>query len=194
MRFVAFHSIIILSLSLMLTISCAPNQIELVTAYQNAHNRHDIEAALAYYADNIRFEITGTWVKEGLEEIRGLEEWDAAVDGELLLYDMTLENDTITCKGAERNEWFRLAGIDEVSHVSVTIRVLNNRIVEIIAKPTLQSEMEIADAFGKIMSWARRERSEMLSALMPGGQLEYTTEAAESWLDLLRDWRNATTD
>lgn len=49
--------------------------IESLQAYEEAHNRHDVQAVLAMCAEDIRSEVVGVWVKAGMDNFRSIEEW-----------------------------------------------------------------------------------------------------------------------
>ena len=95
-------------------ISCSHQNRSIINGYISAHNSHDINRSLSYYSDDISFELVRTWVKHGKNEIRNLEEWDAALNSKLNFYVTKESGDTLFCKGTEQNEWFKGVGIDKI--------------------------------------------------------------------------------
>ena len=165
---------------------------ELILAYMEAHNCHDVEAALAFLAEDIRLGLPGVWIKEGKAEIRSLEQWDAAINGQLRFCEIEVDGDTVTCTSVESNDWFRLAGIDEIGYDSVVITTSDGQIAGITAVISPEGAEQISTALGAVIAWASEERAEVPETLMPGGEFIYSAEAAERWLALLHEWRQAT--
>ena len=44
--------------------------------YVAAYNAHDYERLMAFYTQDIRFEIVGVWVRTGRDEVGEVLEWD----------------------------------------------------------------------------------------------------------------------
>jgi ketosteroid isomerase-like protein len=79
--------------------------IEQMQAYLEAHNRHDIEAAMSFYTQDARFELVGEWVKVGKETIRDeLEEWDAATNNHLTFYDFQIGPEQVVFRAIEQSD------------------------------------------------------------------------------------------
>ena len=79
------------------------------------------------------------WTKEGKEQIRNLAEYDAALNSELICPDFMISKDTVKCKTIEKNDWFRLAGIDSVEYEYSYFIIEKGLISKIIAKLTVRS-------------------------------------------------------
>lgn len=171
--------------------SCAFDLIERVKAYESTYNAHDIEKLMAFYTDDIKFEIVGVWVKQGKEAVRELAEWDKATNLHMSISDISVSGDTVTFKLVEANDWWKLAGMGE-AHYEPTVIVFRNGLISDIRATMTQDGL---DAFARIwpliISWARQHRADELKELLPGGEFVYGTDAARKWLTLLREWRAA---
>jgi len=167
------------------------NLIKCLQAYEQAHNRHDIEAVLAMCTHDVRFEVVGVWIKVGKENVRLLEEWDAAVDGSLSLKDFVASEGMVSCHALERNEWFKLAGIGEVEYSSCRFSFRQGLIAEMRCEMTVECSEAIGRVLRSVTGWASREREEEFTRLMPEGEFLYGRESARVWLALLREWRQS---
>jgi hypothetical protein len=183
----ALYSMLFLS-SLVIS-ACSPNPSDLLNAYQEAHNSHDIEKVLSLMTDDIKFQLVGTWVREGKEQIQWIEEWDAAVNGHLTFTDVKAKGKTVTCKVIERNDLFKLYGIEEVSYKSATFIFRDRLIEEIRVEPSQKSVKAINEMRQSFVEWASQERSQQLEALRPEGEFVYSAQNAGVWLALLEEWR-----
>lgn len=182
---------VVVSLMIMF-LSCAPDLAARVNAYAQAYNSHDVEKIMSFYSDDIRFEAVGFFVKEGKEDVQNLTEYDAAVNIHMTISNIKVRGDTATFTLIESNDWFRLAGIEELIYEPNRVVFQDGLIKEIRAEITPESAKTVGKAWQTIMQWASRERSEALAELMPGGKFMYTAESAQKWLKLLKDWREAT--
>lgn len=167
------------------------SSIERLRSYEGAHNRHDIEAVMAMCTDDVRFEVVGVWAKVGKEEVRLLEEWDAAIDGSLSLSALVASGETVNCRALERNDWFRLAGISEVEYSSCRFSFRQGLIAEMRCEMTVESREAVSTVLRSVTRWASRERGDEFARLMPEGEFVYGRENAKVWLALLREWRES---
>ncbi len=177
-----------------ITISCSSPQTpeDTVRAYIEAHNRHDVTKAVSFMADEIRFEMGSGWIRYGKDKIRQLQEWDSAVAGTLNISELTVLGDTVSCSLTEQNDWFRLLGIDTIHYDSAQFYFHEGSIIAIRAIINDKSASMIQNAYISMRNWAKIERPEALEILMPKGDFVYDAALAESWLALLREWRQAT--
>lgn len=177
-----------------IAISCSSPQTpqDVVRAYIDAHNRHDVTKAMSFMSDEIQFEMSSGWIRYGKDQIRQLQEWDSATAGTLNVSELTALGDTISCRLTEQNDWFRLLGIDTIHYDSARFIFHEGSIIAIRAIINDQSVHMIQNAFIAMRNWARTERPEALDMLMPKGDFIYDAALAEPWLTLLREWRQAT--
>ena len=181
-----------LSVVCLFLMSCAPDLAERVRKYEATYNTHDNEKLMSLYADDVRFEIVGVWVKHGKQAVRELAEWDRATNLRMTISDISVRGDTVTFKLVELNDWWILAGIGEVCYEPCIMVFRNGLISELRATMTQESLDAHARAWPLIITWAKQHRPEELEELLPGGRrFIYGREPALKWLALLRQWRSA---
>ena len=173
-------------------ISCSPKLMNRLKAYEEIHNSHDVEKVMSFYTEDFRFEMVGMWVAKGKEEMRKLEEWDAAVNSHLTFTDLKVNGDTVTCKLTEQNDLHRLAGIEGMHYKSSIFIFHDGLIKEIIAEQTEESVKTKEGVFKSFIEWASRERSQELAFLMHEGEYIFSAKNATGWLSLFRKWREET--
>ena len=174
-------------LGLVTVISCSRNEKQdVVMSYINAHNAHDVEGALAHYAESIVFELKDTWTKEGLGEMRSLEEWDAALNSHLKLEVISLKEDWVVGKVVENNDWFRAVGITDLVHDPVVFVVDQGKIKKILAEPSESTAKQIEAVIGATYQWSQQLGDSTIHSLIQNGEFIYSKEAAEKWLDLFK--------
>jgi len=176
--------------SLLIIISCSKNKTqEVVESFITAHNEHNIEKALTFYDENIVFELKGVWTKKGLNEMRSLEEWDAALNSNLILESIVSKEDTVFCRVVENNDWFRAADITDLVHDPTIFVVNNGKIKKIIALPSEKIGKEIEATIGALYQWSQKAQDTTINDLIQNGQFVYSAKAAEKWLALFNRWK-----
>ncbi len=183
--------IIILYISIL---SCSPDLEDKVKIYEQAHNNHDIEKVMSLYTSDIRFEIVGTWIKTGREQVRGVAEWDAATNSNMIISNIEVHEDTVTFNLKEGNEWFRLIGIEYMYYEPCKIVFFDGLIKELKAEVTHESIKAFQEVWPSVYQWLYEEKNEELSELMSEGEFLYNSENAKKWLSLLRELREKTNE
>jgi len=178
-----------LPVAMLLLLSCSSNHTDRVKAYEASHNSHDVEGTLAFFTDDFRYEMVGSWVAEGREQMRKFEEWDASIGSELSFDNFDVSGDTVMCTVIERNDWFSLVGVDAIYYECVRIIFNNGLIAEITAEQSHESMLAAQTAFQAFIEWAIKEHPQRLAELMSGAKFEFSKETADKWLSLLKEWR-----
>jgi len=164
---------------------------EIVLAYQEAHNTHDIEGVLEVLSPKIRFGMTGLWVREGLAELRDLEEWDAVMNSHITFKDFKVRNQRLECKGAETNDWYKMVGIEQVYFEPIKFEFEDGKIRHIRAQLAPKSEMAVDRAVNDVVRWALEVFPDEITHLVPRGVFRYGHEQAMRWKKLLVEWQEA---
>lgn len=167
------------------------SQKEIVMAYQEAHNAHDIDGALSYLSPKIRFGMTGLWVREGLDEVRELEEWDAVMNSQLGFNDFKMRNQRLECIGTETNDWYTKVGITQVNYASIKFEFEGDKIRHIRAQISPKDEMRVDRAVNDVVRWAIEIYPDEIHALVPRGVFRYGHDQALRWKKLLDEWKQA---
>lgn len=94
--------------------SCSkPNLADIVREHIKAVNTDDVKKNLTFFADDIVFEIFDDVKLSGKDQLRGLMESDVVNKARLTINDIKVEGDTVIVKLTEKNEGYRLLGIEE---------------------------------------------------------------------------------
>lgn len=161
---------------------------DIVIAYQEAQNSHNIDLALSFFAPDIRFEMVGIWVMQGMKELRAYAEWNAVIANKLTFGKLKIKNTRLECQAQETNEWLKLVGIDVVNYDAIKFEFENGKIRHIRAKVAPKSEMAMDKATNRVIRWALDKYPDEVVAVIPRGVFKYTEEAATKWMNLVTEW------
>ena len=178
--------------SFLMLSGCRVDPIGQVRAYEQAHNAHDVNKVMSMVAGDIRFEIAGSWMKSGKEQVHGLAEWDSVTHSHMIISDIEQQGDTVKFRLKEGNDWFRLIGIEYMSYDPCRIVFQNGLIKEIRAEVAQTSRDEFRKAWPPVLQWLSQNRSRELEELTPGGEFIYNSGSAGKWISLLSEWREKT--
>jgi len=172
---------------LLLTTSCSSSIENRVKAFHKAANGNNADRLLAFYAEDVRFEIVGTpMVIEGKENLRKPIEEQIVLNHKLTFTDIEINGNTATSKVKEQNDMLKAAGIDAIYYEYDQITFEDGLIKQERAKPTPES-MEIMGEFRRSFEkWASENKAEEWAKLKAEG---ITEENADSWLTMTRQWR-----
>lgn len=165
---------------------------EIVVAYMNAHNAHDIDGVLSYLSPEIRFGMTGLWVRQGLEEIRALAEWDAVMNSQLDFRDFKVRNQRLECTGIETNDWLKMVGIEQIRYEPIKFEFEAGMIRHIRAQIAPKFEIMVDRAVNDVVRWALDKNPKEVHDLVPRGVFKYGHDQALRWKKLLVEWKQAT--
>jgi hypothetical protein len=168
---------------------CGSGLEKQVRQYEQAHNNHDIETVMSLYTGDIRFEITGSWFRTGKEQVRGLAEWDSVTHSHMAISQIVVHEDTVHFKLREGNDWFRLAGIENMFYDPCIMVFSGGKIKEIRAEVARESILEFQQVWPSIFRWLSENRPDEMRDLIPEGEFVYNASSARQWLSLLQEWR-----
>jgi hypothetical protein len=169
--------------------SCSkPNLGDIVREHIKAVNNDDVKKNLTFFADDIVFEIFDDVKLSGKGQLRGLMESDVVNKARLTINDIKVEGDTVIVKLTEKNEGYRLLGIEEPPFKA--IYKFRGRLLE---KVKLEGTPEGAKLYDEkykpFAEWASKEHPEEFKKQETGG---YTAENCKLYLSLLEEWRDKT--
>ena len=174
----------------LLTTSCTSKKPEgRVKAYQEAHNKGDVEKELSLLAEDIKYIVVGEWTIGGKEKLRKLVETDAEVNSNLVFTDIKVAKNKVTCKVTEQNDWLKLSGIDATYYEFGQFIFEDELIKEIRIKRTQESARELQEVRKSFLKWVSENRSQEWAEFVSPGII--TKENVSTFLTLLRDWRKA---
>lgn len=165
-----------------------PDARSLVEAFLAAANDHDVEAALAFLADDYVFRELGALQGMDRAAMADLFGWDAVVES-LAHYD-ALEAEATEIRGifSETNALYRALGIPRTS-CRLTFRIRGGKISEQIIEEVLGEGPSFDDALEPFLEWAEDAAPGEVDELLPDGEIVFTAAMARRWLALLERWR-----
>lgn len=161
---------------------------DIILAYLQAHNDHDVDLALSTMSPEIRFGMAGIWVKEGTEEVSAMEKWDAAMNSQLTFENLKIRNGRLECVGRETNDWYQMSGIQEVHYEAIKFEFENGLIRHIRAQMAHKSERKIDQVVNDVIRWALDIYPDEVEEIIPRGNFIYGHEQALRWKALLEKW------
>lgn len=167
---------------------------EIVLAYQEACNTHDIDLALSLFAPDIRYEMVGIWVMQGPDDLRSYAEWNQVFAVKMNFGKLKMKNNRLECQAEETNDWLKMVGIESVTYDSLKFEFKDNKISNIRVKISPKSEMAMDRATNRVVRWVMETDPESIHKIIPRGLFKYSREVAEKWLALLKDWKAHATE
>jgi ketosteroid isomerase-like protein len=170
------------------------SRIDRVRGYLDAHNRGDVDGALAFLSEDAFFDVPGQMRFQGRGPIRNLEEWDAALNGRLTLSGFTVRGDTVIAASAsEFNDLFDRLGVGEIDYApGVRFVVKKGLITRVFPSiPDSASQARIRKAFAGFLTWGMPRHPQEIRGLLPGGKFAYSKANAAKWIELVREWKSA---
>lgn len=175
----------------LMMLSCSPELDGRVKAYEKAYNSHDFERIMSLYAEDATFGVAGQFVLQGKEKIRGITEYNIALNVYMSFSECIIQGDTVICKLAETNDWIKMAGIKEAYYSAVF--VFGDGLIKlIIAEPTPETSEAFMQVLKPLVEWATKESPQRLAEMMPEGEWVYNEANANRWLFLLYEWQKET--
>jgi hypothetical protein len=159
---------------------------------EKAHNLHQLDKELSFYADDARFEIDDGNTVQGKDELRKLFTVDVLFNNSLAFSDISIVGNSIFCTVEEKNDMWRALGVEKV-YERCEIVFKNGLIQEVRATKSAQSESaaELDKADQAFSAWADKNRPEEVAKLLGGKPFEgfLTPENALGFLKLAREWK-----
>lgn len=155
--------------------------------YMQAVRQHDIEEILSLMDDDFQLHFTEfgiTMAKNDMPDVLG---WDKAVSGSVTFGNLQVEGDTVSAIFTEKNEFFRLLGIDSLqAEVTYTFNE-NGKLIKQTYTP-LPIQPDFQQPLQAVIDWAKKNRPEELEAIYPNGQMVFNEKMGRRWVALLKEW------
>ena len=186
------RNITLLSCITILAGSCSPSLTSQVRAMERAHNLHQLDKELSFYADDARFEFVGEFAVQGKDKLRKIFTVDVLLNNSLAFSDISIVGNSVFCKVEEKNDMWRALGVEKVySRCEIVFK--NGLIQEVRATKSAQSESaaELDKADQAFSAWADKNRPQEVARLLGGKPFEgfLTPENALGFLKLAREWK-----
>jgi len=163
-----------------------------VELYREAANRHQVEDALSYLAEDFTLRFVGTDFELSKSDVGRALGWDAGASGHITWEKVSSEADSATYEGRETNDFLQLIGIEELRFRSTFQLNGDGKLIRQHYESLPGQYPSVEDAMKPAVEWASRHRPSELQEIYPNGRLEYSEEMAQRWVMLLREWRAAT--
>jgi hypothetical protein len=175
---------------LLLVAACAPSPSSVFDDFIDAMERKDLEATLAFFADDFVMETSEGRFRATREYLPLLIEWNFAADTRMEVREKHVTGDTVTVVVWETNPFLELTGMGP--HLMRSHYVVNGRQFTRQTFELLEGHGEMRRAIKPAVSWAKIHDPEALEKVYPGGKFVYTGDAVRNWITLLRKWKAAT--
>jgi hypothetical protein len=155
------------------------------------YNTHNVNDIVNLYADDALFEVAGQFALNGKDQIREITKYDSVLNIKMSVSDIETVGDSVFCNLSETNDWLQTAEIGE-AHYSVIFVFKDG----LISKISSSAKPETAEAFNNVFTplliWAKENKSDQLSEMMPEGKFIYNAENAMKTLNLVTEWKEST--
>ena len=184
-------TLFLILVSVILIISCSENLTQLTQNYPIVYNTHDVNDIVNLYADDAIFEVTGQFSFNGKDQIRDITKYDSVLNINMSVSNIETVGDSVFCDLSETNDWLRTAEIGE-AHYSVIFIFKEGLVSKIIASAKPKTAKAFNNVLTPLMLWAKENKPDLLSEMMPGGKFIYNAENATKTLTLLTEWKENT--
>lgn len=176
--------------SLLALVSCSnePSAVRVVDAYQAAVNEENLAVLESLYTVDCVFELEGQWRKIGWDQISNLAEWDTTVNTRVTVTVDSTEENVVYARIDQSNDWLTGYGIDTIHYVTEFV-TRGEQISSIRTAATPESRDEFARQWQRVFGYMKMTHPELFRELLPGGEFQYTPEAAKKWLELFEEWQ-----
>ncbi len=175
-----------------LACSQAPDYSGTVLEFKKHKNDGNLESALNLFADkpSLHFGPLGTIT--GLSEIRGILEYDLALNTHLRFEGCETNALEVTCLVVETNDWLKLVDIESITYDENKFTFTSDgHIKSVAATLSAESGQLLGAAMAQFDEWATTNQPvEYGDLFSEEGGFVYSHENAEKVLALLRIWRN----
>jgi ketosteroid isomerase-like protein len=161
-----------------------PDLAAIVREHIAAVNNDDIEKNLTFLTDDAVFEPDPSTKLSGKAQVRNLMEWDVANNAELSFKDLKVKGNTVIAELTERNEGWRLLGIDIPFTATYEFEGRQIRRVKLEFSPEGRKMFE--DKFEPFADWAKQAHPQEYRKMSEAG---YSAEGARLFLSLAKEWR-----
>jgi len=158
---------------------------DIVREHIKAVNNDDIAKNLAFFTDDGVFEPDAATKLSGKAQVRNLMEWDVVNKARLSVKDLKVKGNTVIAELTERNEGWRLLGIDVPYTATYEFRGRQLRRVKLEFSPDSWKMFE--DKFEPFAEWAKQAHPEEYQRMSEAG---YSAEGARLFLSLAKEWRD----
>jgi hypothetical protein len=164
---------------------------ETLQRWVKAHNAKDVEYLKSIYAADSVFQLTGTKAISMRGSAFKMAEFDYATKTQRDVRTSWIMGDEIQAEVTERSALLEAAGIHE-AHYNGQFIIRGGQIASVQLEPTAETRQATDRVLSQFVAWASTARPQRLAQVMPGGRLKYDAEAGRQMLELMYEWKRAT--
>jgi ketosteroid isomerase-like protein len=170
--------------------SCSkPNLGDIVREHIEAVNTDDVKKNLTFFADDAVYEIavpkfSGKF--SGKDELRNQMEWDVVNNARLTINDMKVEGKTVIVELTEKNEGWRLLGIEQPPFMA-TYKFRGRQLEKVKLEFSPENANLLDEKFRPFAEWASKEHPQEFNKMAKAG---YSAEGARLYVSLAKEWRD----
>lgn len=186
------HLVLAILACVLAACSPPPNYLGTVLAFQKYKNDGDLESALKLFAEEPTLHFGPLGTITGLTGIRGILEYDLALNTHLQLEDCMVDGLEVRCRVVESNDWLKTVDIDSITYEENRFDFTRDGCIESIsATLSAESSQFLGAAMAEFHEWATTHKPVEYGDLFnEEGNFVYSQENARKVLALLRIWRN----
>lgn len=172
--------------------SPTPDHLATVLEFEEYKNSGDLESALNLFAEKPTLHFGPLGTISGLDEIRGILEYDMALNTHLRFQECETNAADVVCRVEETNDWLKLADIASITYDENKFLFSSDGRIQLI-EVTLSAESRqlLGAAMARFDEWAKTNQPiEYAQLFSEAGTFNYSHDNAEKVLVLLREWRN----
>ena len=172
--------------------SSPPDYLATVLEFQKYKNEGDLESTLKLFADEPSLHIGPLGTITGLTDVRGILEYDLALNTHLQLQDCMASGLEVSCRVIESNDWLKLADIESITYDENRFAFTSDgRIESVSVTFSAESGQLLGAAMAEFHEWATTHKpAEYGDLFSEEGDFVYSQDNAEKVLALLRIWRS----
>ena len=170
-----------------------PDPIGLVKAYEEAFNRHDLDAVMALFADdaatqNVWFVGSSVISKP---DISLQHDYSFGRNHTIQNSECSMDNDTVTCQAVTWDDCTKAAGLDGLHYKSVKYVFEDKKINKVTGTIVGDDYAAMGRFNSRLIYWTQANRSEELDKVIDGEFLIINREAGEILAKLCQEFAAA---
>jgi len=165
-----------------------PDLIGLVKAYEDAFNRHDLEATMALFVDNATYKL-GEWYTSVIKQLTSdYHNTLFGLNSVIQNTECTTLNATVSCKVVLHHDCTEAAGMDGDHYTSDYI-IENGKIGSFHALELPEDYRALNNLYDPMITWAAKNNPEEWKKIWGlNGSLIYNFETGKIWAKGCRDY------
>lgn len=179
---------VVLIISSFVLSSCGKPPKEILAAYEQAYNRHDINKIVSFYSDNVVLDLSILSKLKGKENLRNYAEYDSVMNSQIKISDIATSGNESMFVMSLTNDLYKTIGIDTAKY-SMAFTIEGGKITKMTGTTTRETDVKIQSFSKKFMLWAAKNKLDELNQMMPDGRFNYTAGNAKKYIDMVLEYK-----